>query len=408
MTIPSTINRNSQRQLRFFNIDLHISVIADIKLILEQLGHSVVDWSISGHTWVMGRKRADVKIVNQDTWQGLDQQMCDDFFNCYKDELSQYDAFIVTYSAAFALLYEKTNKPIILVNPTRYEHPFTDSPEKWRWLDSYLQKGIDEGRIIVIANNKGDEYYFRYFNGLPSLVIPSLCLYTKAEYTGKHPQFLLVTRMKSVLIPKQEMRLVRWLERLHEKWAAKLFANFSRRHGTILSSRQLHHHMVNKEETLKNGYSWQSLYDFKGIVHIPYQISTMSIFEQYSANVPLFFPSKRFLFELYQKNPDKVLSELSFYQVRNLDYSKLEKENPNNVAEESVIKRWIDLADYYDRDNMPYVQYFESFEHLESLLATVDCQKISSQMHKFNQTRKKGVFEQWQKLAEQIVSMLPS
>ncbi|MCJ7767674.1 hypothetical protein MUP79_04735, partial [Candidatus Bathyarchaeota archaeon] len=43
------------------------------------------------------------------------------------------------------------------------------------------------------------------------------------------------------------------------------------------------------------GRSW---IDDKGIIHMPYECSTMSIFEQYSANVPLFFPSKSFLKEL--------------------------------------------------------------------------------------------------------------
>lgn len=392
------------RQLKFFNIDLHISVIADIKFILEQLGHSVVDWSISGHTWVLGRERADVEIVNQDTWQGLDQQMCDDFYACYKAELAVYDAFIVTYSAAFALLYEKTDKPIIVVNPTRYEHPFTDAPEKWRWLDAYLQKGVASGRVIMLANNKGDEHYFRYFTGLSSEVVPSLCLYTKASYTGKRPQFPLVTRMKSILLPRKEMRLVGWLEQLRRDWAENIFAKLSRRHGRILGSMRLHRYVVSKEEMLKNGYTWQALYDFKGIIHVPYQVSTMSIFEQYSANVPLFFPSKRFLLELHRENPDKVLCELSFYQVKHLDYSGLERENPNNVGEESVIKQWIELADFYDADNMPHIQYFDSFEHLESLLITVDCEAVSARMREFNRIRKERVFKQWQRVVEQIVA----
>ena len=35
-----------------FNIDLHISVIADLKNIFESLGHEVESKSLSGHTWV--------------------------------------------------------------------------------------------------------------------------------------------------------------------------------------------------------------------------------------------------------------------------------------------------------------------------------------------------------------------
>ena len=118
------------KKLRFFNLDLHISVIADVRYIFEQQGHEVVDWSISGHTWVFGRERTVVDIVNQDTWANLSPEMCNQFYDRYKDFLNQFDGFIVTHSPAFALLYEKCNKPIIIVNSTRYEQPFTQSPEK--------------------------------------------------------------------------------------------------------------------------------------------------------------------------------------------------------------------------------------------------------------------------------------
>ena len=53
-------------KIKLFNIDLHISVIADIKDIFNKLSDNIeiTDWSISGHTWVINRKKADVKIIN--------------------------------------------------------------------------------------------------------------------------------------------------------------------------------------------------------------------------------------------------------------------------------------------------------------------------------------------------------
>ena len=42
--------------MKFFNLDLHVSVIQDIKQILEPLGHTVDNWSISGHSWVFGKE----------------------------------------------------------------------------------------------------------------------------------------------------------------------------------------------------------------------------------------------------------------------------------------------------------------------------------------------------------------
>lgn len=394
------------RKLRFFNLDLHISVIADLKHIIEYLGHEVVDWSISGHTWVFDRKRDQVEVVNQGTWLGLDQVMCDAFYQRYREVLADFDAFIVTYNASFSLLYEKTGKPIIIDNPTRYENPFTGSPEKWQWLNDYLIRGVEDKRITIVSNNRGDEYYLRHFTGIASQVIPSLCLYTKAQYRGRRDAFILVSRIQPALLHRRMQRIVNWTKAIMPQLADRLFTYFQRKRQPLIRSRFLSRLLLNKTDALKDGFSWQSFYDFKGIVHIPYQVSTMSIFEQYSANVPLFFPTKNFLFELHKQFPDKVLSELSFYQVNNLDASDLASDDPNNFRKDDVIKRWIDLADYYDEFNMPYIQYFDSFEHLENLLREVDCRTISEKMRIFNQQRIDKVFNDWQRVLAQVANFV--
>lgn len=167
-------NSESKAKLRFFNLDLHISVIADVKNIFESMGHEVVNWGISGHTWVFGKERDIVDVVNEYTWRNLNPAMCDQFYERYKDTLSQFDAFIVTHTPCFALLYEKFNKPIIIINSTRYEQPFTLDPDKWEWLNDYLKKGVEEGKIFIVSNNKGDQQYLKHYTGIQSEHIPSL------------------------------------------------------------------------------------------------------------------------------------------------------------------------------------------------------------------------------------------
>lgn len=36
--------------MKFFNVDCHVSVIADLKNIFKNFGHEVTSWSLSGHT----------------------------------------------------------------------------------------------------------------------------------------------------------------------------------------------------------------------------------------------------------------------------------------------------------------------------------------------------------------------
>ena len=53
--------------------------------------------------------------------------------------------------------------------------------------------------------------------------------------------------------------------------------------------------VVDKDAALERGYKWQEVADYKGVIHIPYNASTMSLFEQYASNIPLFFPTLEFL-----------------------------------------------------------------------------------------------------------------
>jgi len=355
----------SEKKLRFFNLDLHISVIADVKKIFESFGHEVVDWSISGHTWVFNKKPSRVDIVNQYTWYYLDQQMCEAFYERYKDFLEQFDGFIVTYNATFALLYQRLNKPIIIVNPTRYENPFTLYPHKWNWINYYLMEGVSSGKITIVSNNKGDQEYLKYYTNIDSTHIPSLCNYTQATYTGKQKGFISRTGCWQKMNNKLQIGLI-------------------------------------QNNALSEPYTWQDLYDFQGIIHVPYQVSTMSIFEQYTANVPLFFPTKRFLKDLFFNCPESgAFAQLSFFQHFQVNLPEVPGDF-NNLSDPAVIDRWIELADFYDEENMPYIIYFDSFQELEQLLINTNVQEVSLRMQKHNIQRKKMIYEKWEKVLENV------
>lgn len=347
------------RKLRFFNMDLHVSVIADVKNILETMGHEVVDWSISGHCWVFEREAHYDDIINQDSWYYLNPEMCDRFYEEHKDFLNGFDGFIVTHTPSFSLLYEKTNKPIIIVNSTRYESPFTIYPSQWGWLDAYLMKGVEEGRIFIVSNNKGDLRYLQYYTGIESEHIPSLCAYTNARYTGEQKGFI-----------------------------------FKAPFNPVFKNPEL-----NQNSRLAHPHFWWQLYSFQGIVHLPYQISTMSIFEQYTANIPLFFPSKEFLYQLQEEH--NLLTQLSMYRFWDWGSPNIPGDL-NNLNDPSVLRFWIESADFYDETNMPFIQYFDSFEHLEHLLQTTDLQQVSEQMEEHNYYRRKMVFSKWKNLIQRI------
>lgn len=121
----------------------------------------------------------------------------------------------------------------------------------------------------------------------------------------------------------------------------------------------------------------------------------MTLFEQYTANVPLFFPTKEMLLELHKAHPRHVLSEQSMYQVNNVDFGG---PGLNRTSDPDVVRRWIDLADYYDLDAMPHIQYFESFDHLAHLLETTNLEEVSRQMRAHNGIREVETMRRWEEV----------
>lgn len=351
--------------MKIFNLDCHISVIADLKHIFETLGHEVTSWSVSGHNWVFGKESSKVDVVNQHTWGRLDGDMCDRFYERYKEELSQYDAFLCTYPPAFSMLYERFGKPIILHIPIRYEVPFHSSREKWTEFNEYLRRGIDSGMIIPVANSEYDKRYFEFFVERQCLLIPSLCEYTETQWNPSKSKFLYYSRLPINLDPSI---------------------------------------IVNKDSLGR--YRWEDLSQYNGIIMIPYNCSTMSIFEHYSANIPLFCPSEKFMMSLYSEHGSYVLSELTWNRTFGMaPGSAIECDrsmDPNRYDDTNIMSKWISLSDFYNREWMPHIVYFESIEDLYEKIRDTDLLHVSSKMKEFNIKRRSSIIDMWKSTLEKI------
>lgn len=360
-----------KKKLHFFLLDLHSAISSEVKMMVEHFGHKVTMWTISPYsTRILGKENDHVEFVNSSNYRSLNKETCENFYEYYYDFLQQFDAFLISHPTSFVLLFEKFNKPILICNPVRYECPFTDKPLLWTELNARLIEGMLKNKIFIVSNNKADQNYLKYYTGLESELIPSLGLYTQSHYTGSYNQFI-----------------------CHQH----LYKFFPNQLPEYFNNPYLIHGPLNLP------YSYQDLYNYKGIIHFPYQISTMSIFEQYSANIPLFFPSKNFLKSLYISKPNEILTELSyFHQLPHVKPQFILGE-PNNVLDINVINSWIENADFYDELNMPFLQYFDSFSHLEYLLETVDLQEISNNMKEYNLYRKEMVLQKWGRVLNEVI-----
>ena len=303
--------------LRLFNLDAHISVISDVKDIFQRLYGDTVqitNWSISGDRWVFGFPYVNVKHVTQRSWKNINQEMIAAFQSEYDTYLSQFDGFIVTHTPVFTQLFEKYNKPIIMVNSCRYNQPFCWSnnfQEQYR-LNEALKRMASKGQLFAISNNKGDQEYLRLGTGLSSTWIPSLCAYTNVKHDPATAKDVAITYGYREKYPACE-------------------------------------NVLNK----RNGSTWKEIYSNKVIIHPAYEASTMSISEQYTAGVPLLLPSKEYYLRLADEG-ECPLKSIYMTQCADDMYDAMEPTFD--------IQFWLDRADYYDQENMPYVYYYDSPE----------------------------------------------
>jgi len=365
--------------MRFFNIDCHISVISDVKHIFNNLNHTVDDWSVSGHAGVVNKKKHEIKlnsgyIINE--CNHITREIGKDFYETFKDTFDKYDGFICCYPVEFCILYELFNKPIIIVNCIRYEHPFTRFQNNWNELNDVIKSLNEKGLLHWICNNKGDCEYIKYYmkiiqSNINYTWIHSLCEYTNVKYNPVHDKYLISNR-------------------------------------TPLSSQHLNNMAIPITSIPKQTqyFSWSDKAKFKGVVHIPYHNGSMSIFEEYISNIPLFFPSKTFGKTLFN-TPNKIMfNDLTFYRYYNRKEPD-ELDNPNSLRNENNLNMWFDTCDFYDSDNMPFIYYFDSLQHLNHMLSTLTIEELvetSKKMSEFNKKRQKIVYEKWNNILLNISS----
>lgn len=297
--------------MKFFSMDLHISVIADFKTANPDV--EVIDWCLSGHAWVMKRQQDYPKIINPHTWMNLNEQMISDFQKEYDSFLNSFDGFITGHVSAFAMIYEKYNKPILMINTCRYDLPFCWT-KNFTMLASFhecLQRLQKANRLLIVSNNRADQIYTYTGTGILPDYNPSLCLYTNTSYSPTKNTFVCYT-------------------------------------GNCPE-----HSLIKKRP---DNFSWNDISQYKGVIYFPYEASLMSMFEHYTAGYPMFLPSKQY----WKSNSSNIHS-----------VSKYWGELPDYLCAMGT-DFWIDNSDVYTLFSSPNTYYFDSIDHLFALLETFE------------------------------------
>ena len=333
-------------------------------------------------------------MINADNMFDLNPALIPKFYEAYKhDSLMQsVDAFLCYDPPAICELYAPFNKSLIVIASNRY-YIARQSKDLWKKWNEELVTYASDPRNVIAANNRYDAEVIRYFTGLDAEWIPNFTGYTGTTYNLSRQGFLLAKRTR---------------DESFEWWFLEQFKEASKFINQSLPVPEL----IRIKDRYPM-YKYSDLAAHQGIVHLPYQVSTMSILEQYRMNIPLFFPSKELLLQWNIKH--WVVKERTLPHVRDpRPYSfpphpsQRHIPSPNDNDDAEAMRYWLQFADYY---TLPHITYFNSMKHLVVILQRMtagDLKRISGQMKSYNYKLRKKLLMKWTRILQTVAKFSPN
>jgi hypothetical protein len=131
---------------------------------------------------------------------------------------------------------------------------------------------------------------------------------------------------------------------------------------------------------------------YTAVIHLPYNVSTMSIYQQTRSNIPVWVPSKRLLAQLWSSHEEpNELSWTVFAPGSEANASILD-----NVRDPEIAAAWTSWADFYYPETMGCILEFDSIEELVQRITTTDYQAVIDTSEAKQQARREKIFEAWE------------
>ncbi|CAF0787002.1 unnamed protein product [Rotaria sp. Silwood1] len=376
-------------KITFWSNDYHISPIHDVKQLLIPLGVRFIDKSLSGSCSLTDTCARNLRILTSHNGMNPNKAIRKQFYEYYKNHplMNRVDAFICFHPAAMCELFMPFNRTIIVIASTRYELG-RFSADEWNEWNKNLRIIASDPQNVVAGNNLYDAEYIRYFTGINATVLPSICSYTKVVYrpTKRNREYIFIPTHKHI--------------NFNEQFLNELKLSIEKFNTSII---------VKPLRQLYKFYRYINLVRHPAIIYLPYQVSLMSIFEQYTMNIPLFFPSIDLLTEwhlkynvVFDRTWDKALTGVgknsstipSYYVNSTIP-------DPNNEYDYSAIRYWLKFADFYQ---WPHITYFNSTDDLTLKLINTNLTFISEQMSIYNNQKKLKLLEHWKTILNRITT----
>jgi len=284
-----------------------------------------------------------------------------------------YDMVITSHCSRYPLHFITCGLPLIHLNSTRFGGGITTAPEEFKILREKISSAVSSGQLRVIHNNKADKWYFeQYISGSNFPVISSLCtspLRFRIELEDLRAKPFLIWDTRFHIVKKNASKTLREIHSALKEYG--------------VSTSEL---CIEKKALVDD----DMLSGFQAVIHIPYNISTMSCFEQGSANIPIWVPTAELL-EQILLDPEEY-SELSWYLFD--IFKRSTSEWPDQVWNPDVVREFVSRSDFYT-GVFKNVLYFSSVQDLVERIHTVDYDSVIKESFVFQTRKRLDVLKQY-------------
>lgn len=374
---------SNRKPLKLFGIDHHHAVLWDAKQILKVLGAQLeFVWLCDGRPAVNEALPYQIPFFQSslDIYRPPVDRPLPEETKAFLHS-GHYDAVITSHSLVTCHRFKDLGLPMIHINSTRFGNDWIQDPVKHKALVDSIQGLLHTNKLRVIHNNRGDRDYFHqyfpYVQANQEVILPSLCENVLRLRTRAPPKKLLIWDTRQVLLQPNGSPFMK-------EMYMKLKAAF----GDGVESQAIL--MAQVKSYLPEGY----LDNYTAVIHIPYNISTMSMFQQVRSNIPIWIPSKQLLAKIWAD--PKEPNELSWTMFK--EGSQATASPMDNARDPSVIQKWVSAADFYDPAVLPLALQFDSIEDLVEKAMTTDYQRLMDIAEETQQERRENIMFAWEQL----------
>ena len=391
--IKNTAACRDNTSLTFWTSDIHFGTRIDIPSTLDAFGQKVVlaisdNESRHPEVWkkrsitiykqvsdVIKKSFTDTSCMNT----RLTEQMIQSNFEFYRNDtvIKSTDAFVCLFQPGMCEMWMPFNRTIIFVPAHRYSMGRC-TKEEFERLNEHLfaLASMDNPKHIIAASSVYDLEQLYHYTGLDVLPLFSY----SGHYVGTHPYN--PTRPEIPIF-------IRSAEYWNDGFTNKV------KKFTIVDVKKLY-----------PWFQFSDLVNHRAVIYLPYAVMSYKITELYALNIPLLFPSMKYLQTIKGLGADRSILAGDwcgggYKAIGNLKDSEMKPHpcsthpySPNLQASEDMEAEyyWLQFADFFV---WPHITYFDDFEDLERKLENTNFTAIHNLMVVENQRRVEALRQNW-------------